>query len=206
MSLTTTLDSVTAFNQMSGVLRAVGMAAIDSAENDGFRSASFRVPAVDPFEEMVVTVTPSRYGSTMRLTSNSIRVAGELEPFLNWADGPLPLPDGTDERTLIVLSASGSDRLRTVNLAVESTSLVESRSPQREANRLISKVDGSDRFGFDGDPSVDQPLTGSLSFDGLDTLTYSVVASSQTVVGQDSEPAELDVVEVRLRGSIRLPN
>jgi hypothetical protein len=206
VSLTTSLDSITAFNQISDGLQAVGMRAVDSTGDAEFRSASFRVPAVDLFEEIVVTVTPSRDGSTMRLTSNSIRFAGELDLFLNWADGPLPLPDGTDERTLIVLTTSGSDRLRTVNLTVESTSLVRSRSPQREANRLISNVEGSDRFGFDGEPSGDQPLTGSLSFDGLDTLTYSVVASSQILVGQDGEPAEVEVVEVSLSGLKRLQN
>ncbi len=204
VSLTTTLPSTTAFNQMAASLQAVGMIAVDSTDGD-VRSGSFRLPSVDFVEEFVVTTAPRREGSTMRLTSNSMRPLEEVELLLDWADGPLPLPD-SDIRTLIVVSVSGSDRLRTVNLTVESTALVVSRSPQREADRLISKVDSSDRFGFDGDPGVDPPLAGPLRFDGLDSLDYSVGVSSQTRVNEDGEPIAVEIVEIRLRGSLRLPN
>ncbi|MFW2383394.1 MAG: hypothetical protein ACN4GZ_16690 [Acidimicrobiales bacterium] len=203
ISMTTTLDDATAFNRMAAALQAAGMFTVDATSVGETRSASFRVPGVELFDEVVVTTSPNGDGASMRITWNSTRKTDQFEVFVDWAEGPLPLPGG-DRQTLVVVGAAGSDRLRFVDLMVESTSVVESRSPQREANRLISLVEDSDLFGYDGNPDIDQPLSGQLSFEGLDSLGYSVAPATRVEVDSDGEPEEVEVVVVRLRGVTRL--
>lgn len=204
VTLTTSLDAAAAFDQMSSALLSSGTFMIDSTVQGDVRSAAFRLPGVGLFDEVVLTTRPHSVGSSVRITSNSDRTTDQLSLLVDWADEPLPLPTSDDQRTLVVMSASGTGRLRVVNLMVESTSVLESRSPQGEANRLISRVEGSDRFGYAGDPSIDQPLTGPLIFDGLDSLDYFVVPAVRTEVDEDGEPVESDVVEVRLVGLLEL--
>ncbi|MBT8240317.1 MAG: hypothetical protein KJN63_03740, partial [Acidimicrobiia bacterium] len=185
VSLTASLDTSVAFDQMTSSLRAAGMSSIDSTSEGDIRSAAFRVGTTNLFDEVVVTVAPNPAGSSVRLTSNSNVTPDQLQWVVDWAGEPLPLPDDDGRRTLVVVSAAGSGRLRVVNLTVETVAAVTSGEPQTEANRLISRLEGSSRIGFSGDPHVDQPLNGSLTFDELDSLEYLVVPSIRVEVNQD---------------------
>jgi hypothetical protein len=204
VSLTTSLDTSAALDQMTSALQAAGMTIIDSTSAGDIQSAAFRVPSVNLFDEVVVTVAPNPAGSSMRFTSNSNLAPDQLQWFVDWADEPLLFPDGAGQQTLVVISAGGSGRLEVVNLTVETVAVVESGDPQRESNRFIARLQESDRIGFAGDPGIDQPLNGFLTFDELDSLEYSVVPAIRVEVDRDGEPAPTDVVEIRLRGTLRL--
>ncbi len=204
VSLRTTASSTVAFAQMSGAVQAAGMYSIDSTGQDDNRSESYRVPGGDQFDEVVITSMAEDEQTLLRIVSNAALPTGELGHFIDWADSRLPLPRGERERTLVVVSSSGEGRLATSTLTVESSVMVDGATAQREVNRLVDRVENSEAFETNADPDADQPLTGSLGFEGLDSLQYWVLPATRTVVNSEGELDETEAIEIGLTGTVSL--
>ena len=200
LSVTTSAESSAVFAQISNGLAASGLVVLDAFERGSIQSAAFGAPGDELFDEFVVTASPVADGSVVRLSSNGSVDAEKLSTYLNWSEEPLPLPAGDDARTLVVMSRSGIGRLSLTTLSVQSTAIVSRSSPQAQANRLVRTAVDSGRFEFEGDPTIDQPLTGSFLTDEFDSLTYEVVASTRIEIDRNDEPRDEEVVEVTLRG------
>ena len=201
VSVVTTASSTSAFEQIANAVQAAGMFPIDSTGDTTNRSASFRMPGGDQFDELVLTSVPFGDGATVRIVSNAAVRRGDLSTFIDWADSKLPLPTSDQQRTLIVATSSGEGRLASTTLTVESSVVLEGASAQREANRLVARAEDSDVFGTNADLETDQALTGSLTFDQLDDLSYSVSPAVFTLVDSEGELQAVEVLEIRLTGS-----
>ncbi|NNE96239.1 MAG: hypothetical protein HKN24_09450 [Acidimicrobiales bacterium] len=200
ISLTTTAESSAVFTQITNGLVSSGLVMLDTYERGSVQSTTFGAPGEQLFDEFVITSSALGAGSLVRLTSNSSGGPSHLSTYLNWSAEPLPLPPTDDTRTLVVMTQSGSGRLSRTTLSVQSTAIVDPSSPQVEANRLVRAVVDDDVFGFEGDPAIDQPLTGSFTSDDFDSLTYAVTESSRIEIDENDEPRDNDVVEITLRG------
>lgn len=202
-AMTTSATSAEATQILASSLTGAGFAQLDSTEADGQGSTAFQIPEGNRFDEVVITVSELQDLTVVRLTYNGETNPDNVQRYLDWAGRPLPLPSGDDQRTLVLARTTGSGRLRSTTVSIESAAIIDDGNAQREANQLVRRITERDD-GFELTipyaDDADLPLAAPLAYPGLGQAGYEVIETQRVVIDDDGELELIPAVEVRIFG------
>lgn len=179
-----------------------GYTVVESAETDEQRSASFRVPGGQRFDELTVAVVASASATLVRLAYSAPAPTSRLQRFIEWSGTPLPLPERTDRRSLVVATRSGTGSLESARWSAETAAVVDRGDLQQEADRLVERLAAeNDVWTTTVDTGTGPaPLTGPLTHPDLDNARYEVVPVQRVGIDRSREVESVPGVEVRVLG------